>query len=221
MSRARGPSSALAAALLATIFAGPARAGEEPAAPPATTDHVRLEAAGRELSGWPLAPQADRGYVLLGDDGAIAVLPRDPAPRMLEVEARPVAEVPSAALVAGLSNADEWARDACEELLSRQGAAALPFLGGEDLLERCVDALQWDGSALVRHQAIVRLGRCVDLRAVDPLLAHLEGCEERSLRIITFDALRRLTGRNFGRDEQRWRNWWSNHRSELLPDKTR
>ena len=41
------------------------------------------------------------------------------------------------------------------------------------------------------------------------------------MRLVTFDALRRLTGRKFGRDEAAWRAWWTNHRAELLPEEAR
>ena len=40
--------------------------------------------------------------------------------------------------------------------------------------------------------------------------------DERSLRVATFDALRRLTAHDFGRDEDAWRAWWTNHRKEIV-----
>ena len=88
-----------------------------------------------------------------------------------------------------------------------------------ELLARCTDLLKLDASELVRHEAILCLGRTRDPHAIDPLLAHLEGCDSRSLRLVTFDSLRRLTGRNLKRDEEAWRAWWTNHRAEVLGER--
>jgi hypothetical protein len=37
------------------------------------------------------------------------------------------------------------------------------------------------------------------------------------VQIAAFAALRGITGMKFGRDEDAWRAWWTNHRDELLP----
>jgi hypothetical protein len=270
---------------LAALLGAPARAGDAPEekaqAPVATADHVvMVPRAGVPVSGWPLDPSAAGGCALLRDDGAIVIVPTQPAPEIRSVDPRPVTDVPSGALAAGLAHAEPGVRDRCEELLREQGepglkhlgaafdsdaveanrralsilarqaakfpkaaAAWLPrvrnrldaadeqvrkaalrafaALGAEDAGDRCLEALRDDESVHVRHEAIVQLGRRQDLRAVDALLEHLASCEERSLRLVTFDALRRLTGKGFGRDEQQWRNWWANHRAELLPESAR
>ena len=108
-----------------------------------------------------------------------------------------------------------------DERVRQIALRAYVALAAEDRLERCLDALAGDDSVLVRHEAIVLLGRSGDVQMVDPLFANLTGCDERSLRLVTFDALRRLTGKNFGRDEQQWRNWWANHRLEFFPQDAR
>jgi len=268
----RSPALLLAAAL----DGGGARAEEPPAAAVPTLEHVILSASGRRYAGWPLDPLAEGGCAFLSDEGVVVLVPRDPPPEIHDVVARPVTEVPPAALVAALSHAERGVRDRCEDLLREQGALALPHygaaldgkspeacrlalsllaqqaaafpkasgawlttvrsrlldasdemvrkmalrayaaLGADDAFSRCTDSLRLDPSVQVRHEAIVLLGRTKDLHAVDPLLDHLARCEERSLRLVTFDALRRLTGRSFARDEARWRSWWTNHRAELL-----
>ncbi len=277
MSANHGCRTLAGAALIGALLGAPvALADDGPRAPVPMADYVRFVVAGRELSGWPLDPTAEGGCALLVEGGAIEVIADQPPPELKEHTARPVTEIPSPGLVAGLAHVDAGVRDRCEELLVDQGAVALPHLGAalddrsaeacrralrilvdqaakfpkpahawlsrvranlgaddelvremalrayaalgeEDVRERCEDALFRDASIHVRHEAIVQLGRKGDLRAVDAILKHLEECGERSLRLVSFDALRRLTGRRFGRNEEQWRNWWSNHREELLP----
>ena len=108
-----------------------------------------------------------------------------------------------------------------DESVRRAALSAYVASGADDVRVRCEDLLQFDESLRVRHDAIVQLGRSGDLRAVDSLLAELPECEERSLKVAAFDSLRRLTGKNYGRDEARWRAWWRNHRFELVRDPAR
>lgn len=98
----------------------------------------------------------------------------------------------------------------------RAALRAYAVLKQEDLIATCLDRLRNDDSALMHHDAIGVLGRQGDLHVVDVVLEHLEGCDDRSERLVAFDALRRLTGMKFGRDAAAWRNWWTNHRDELL-----
>jgi len=233
--------------------------------------------AGKQWSGYALAPDAPKGFALLTDDGKVALLARAPAPATLETKSRPVSAVPATALATGLAHAEEVVRDRCEQLLLAQGDLAQPALaaavndaspearrraltiasklaptnakaaqpwigrararlidgdesvrraalacyaaaGADDVREKCEELLQFDDSTRVHHDAIVQLGRTHDLRAVDPLFTQLADSQERAVRIAAFDALRRLTGKNYGRDEARWRAWWKNHRAELVPD---
>jgi len=109
-----------------------------------------------------------------------------------------------------LSDSDEHVRQAALHCYA--------LFGEKDLLKRCTDVLSHDGSELVRHEAIQVLGRLGDPHGIDPLFEHLARCQERSLRLVTFDSLRRITGKGFGRDEDAWTAWWANHRTELLPD---
>jgi HEAT repeat protein len=247
--------------------------------PEPTIEHVHVDVAGHGFDGWTLERETEEGFALLGDDGKIVLIPKTPAPEIRDAEVRPVKELPSASLAAGLGHSVPLVRDRCEELLLDQGAAALPAIGAalsddsvetrrralgivaqeasehakaacallpnvtrclgdgaelvrhaalhayaqlgpRDLLVRCTETLEDDHSILVRHEAIVCLGRLGDVRAIDPLLAHLEHCEEQPLRRVTFDALRRLGGVNLGRDEAAWRAWWTNHRERVLQEQT-
>jgi hypothetical protein len=103
-----------------------------------------------------------------------------------------------------------------EKLVRRSALAAYAALQPEDLFTVCVDLLRHDGAPEVRHDVIGVLGRSGDVRAMDPLFEHLTGCEDRSLRLVTFDAFKRLTNMGFKREEADWRAWWENHRDETL-----
>ena len=92
-------------------------------------EHVRLEIAGKVVSGCALDPSAAGGYALLADDGRIQILPRSPPPRVLKAQARPVTDLPSSSLVAGLGHAELAVRDRCQALLRTQGVAALAAIG--------------------------------------------------------------------------------------------
>jgi HEAT repeat protein len=95
---------------------------------------------------------------------------------------------------------------------------AFAKLRKDEALPICVDRLENDGSPLVQHSAAERIGGLGDYHGVDPLLDHLGRCEDRGVRIAVFAALRRISGKNLGRDEEAWRAWWTNHKDELLPD---
>ncbi|MSP15085.1 MAG: hypothetical protein EXR73_00490 [Myxococcales bacterium] len=86
----------------------------------------------------------------------------------------------------------------------------------DDLRVACLDLLRFDESALLHHDAISLLGHLGDRRAIDVIVAHLDSCDDRSERLVAFDALRRITGMRFGRDADAWRAWWTNHRAEVL-----
>jgi HEAT repeat protein len=99
----------------------------------------------------------------------------------------------------------------------RAALTAYAALAPSDLVATALGVLRFDRDPLLHHDAIAVLGRQGDLRVVDTLLEHLDGCDDRSERLVAFDALRRLTGKKFGRDAEAWRAWWTNHRAELLP----
>jgi hypothetical protein len=108
-----------------------------------------------------------------------------------------------------------------DERVRKTALVAYGALRREDFLELCVTRLRFDRSALVRHAAMVELGGLGDLRGVDPLLDQLVGCDDHATRVVVFNALRKITGQNLGRDEDAWRAWWTNHREEVLASRGR
>lgn len=176
-------------------------------------------AAVAALLGDPAEVVRDRAEELLIEQGPLA------APVLGGVLAAEAAETRLRALrVLERVPAPQWrarvrARvDDRDAAVRRAAIHAYAALQPDDLLDVAGGVLRFDDAVGARHAAIVALGRLGDPHAIDPLFDHLEGCEERSLRLVTFDALRRLTGRKLGRDEAAWRAWWTNHRHELLPD---
>jgi hypothetical protein len=249
--------------------AAKAPAAKAPAPKGPQLERVRLQSKAKELAGWRLGAEDDGSFALLQDDGNVAWLAAEPAPKWLERSERPLTEVPSGHLVGALEHPQECVRDRCEELLVAQGPTASAALGAallapsvemrkralavlaekpakqwkarvrerldddemvvrraalaayvalkpDDLFQVSLDLLRHDDAEEVRHDVIGVLGRSGDVRAVDPLFDHLTGCEDRSLRLVTFDALKRLTGMGFKREEADWRAWWANHRDETL-----
>jgi hypothetical protein len=261
----------LARLAVVVALAAPSGRADDKAPPVPTSEHVSLRVAGKPLAGWTVDADAKDGTVLLGDDGAFVKVVWGPSVTRLGAEARPVTEIPGAALVTGLSYDGELVRDRCQEWLGQRGAEAAPLLAQAlqadvadarrralavlehgpidslassvkscvrdsdervraealaayaalkrpDALSVCIDRADSDSSLLVQHAAAEQIGFLHDLHGVDPLLRLLGATEDRGVKIVVFASLRRITGMKFGRDEDAWRAWWTNHREELLPD---
>jgi len=58
----------------------------------------------------------------------------------------------------------------------------------------------------VRRAAAWALGELKDPRAVEPLISALKD-EDVIVRYIAAEALEKITGKNFGVDEAKWRDW--------------
>ena len=58
----------------------------------------------------------------------------------------------------------------------------------------------------VRRVAVWALEELKDPRAVEPLISALKD-EDMRVRFWTVKALEKITGKNFGEDEAKWRDW--------------
>ena len=103
-----------------------------------------------------------------------------------------------------------------EPKVRRHALRAYAEIHPGDLYDRCEAVLTFEHDDWVRHEALSQLGPLGDLRAVDLLLEELVQSENESLRLRTFESLRRLTGHRFGSDERKWRSWWKSRREEVL-----
>jgi len=123
----------------------------------------------------------------------------------------------AAAPMAPLASAVRKCVDDRDQGVRAAALCAYVALKRPDALRVCVERLEGDDSPRVLHSAIENLGELRDMHAVEPLLEHLANCSDRDLQIVTFAALRKITGKTLGRDENAWRAWWTNHKDEVLP----
>jgi HEAT repeat protein len=70
-----------------------------------------------------------------------------------------------------------------------------------------------DKDPLVRQGAARALGIIGDTRAVDPLIATLRD-GNRHVQGDAAEALRKITGEDFGGDHEKWQDWWERSKRE-------
>ena len=84
-------------------------------------------------------------------------------------------------------------------------AFGLYKLGDTQKIEFLISALK-DEDRDVRDAAARALGELKDPRAVEPLITALKD-EDGDVRQAAVEALEKITGKNFGEDEAKWRDW--------------
>ena len=87
----------------------------------------------------------------------------------------------------------------------RSAAEALGEIKDLRAVEPLIAALK-DGRYAVRSAAADELGEIKDLRAVEPLIAALKD-EDAHVRSSAVRALRAITGRDFGQNQDEWLSW--------------
>jgi HEAT repeat protein len=92
----------------------------------------------------------------------------------------------------------------------------LAGLNGPRAVKLLIRTLQ-DPDDRVRRVAVRALARLGDVRAVEPLIAVLreeadEGFRHEDIRDAVAQALRELTGRDFGHLHAEWSAWWRQHK---------
>jgi HEAT repeat protein len=101
----------------------------------------------------------------------------------------------------------------CGQPTYRQNAAAvLAEMMDGNVLQR-LEFLLEDRKAdiAVRQAALWTLGRCGRKQAAGILLEQLSH-DQDAIRRVAAEALAELTGRNYGNDVVRWREWWDEHK---------
>ena len=73
------------------------------------------------------------------------------------------------------------------------------------VIEGIIAALK-DEDKYGRKGAVIALGEIGDERAVESLIATLKD-EDGDVRQAAVEALEKITGKNFGEDEAKWRDW--------------
>ncbi len=81
-------------------------------------------------------------------------------------------------------------------------------------MELLIAALK-DKSKRIRRGAAISLGAMKDPRAIEPLIAALKD-ESLLVRIKSAYALYEITGKDFGRNQEKWQEWWAKNKQNIL-----
>jgi HEAT repeat protein len=149
---------------------------------------------------------------MIGDpravDGLLSVVTDDhPILRRKAVEALGRIGDPRAEekLIPLLKDNESFVRSKAAWALGRlKDVRALPFL---------VAALN-DDDKWVRHSAVEALGEIKDPRSVEPLIT-LIADKDPDVQRRAVGVLWKMTGNDFGRDQERWRGWWIENKGKF------
>ncbi len=95
-----------------------------------------------------------------------------------------------------------------------RAAEAVGKIGDRRAIEPLI-AMMEDEEALVRSNAAAALGEMRDPRVVEPLIAALKD-KDVNVRSRAEEALRKITGKDFGKDSDRWHEWWQENRETVF-----
>lgn len=73
-------------------------------------------------------------------------------------------------------------------------------------------------NSYVRRDAAISLGVRKDLRAIEPLIHTLKD-EELYVQDCASESLTKITGQDFGKDYEKWKEWWEQNKGEFLKDR--
>jgi HEAT repeat protein len=105
-----------------------------------------------------------------------------------------------------------------EDWRVRQGAAsALGKLKDLRAVERLIEALK-DKDPVVRWVAATALGELKDPRAVEPLIEALKD-KHGHVKERAEEALQKITGKDFGKDPEKWQKWWKENKERFIKGK--
>ncbi len=94
----------------------------------------------------------------------------------------------------------------------RASAVALGNLERETSIDLIIDALKdKDEDIHVRRDAAYLLRSTKDLRAIEPLINAL-GDKDSVIPGYAADALCEITGQDFGKEAQKWQEWWEKNK---------
>ncbi|ODS33014.1 MAG: heat repeat-containing PBS lyase [Candidatus Scalindua rubra] len=94
--------------------------------------------------------------------------------------------------------------------VQRNVVKALVEIKDPQTVEPLIDALR-DENPRVRRWAAVALGGLRDIRAVEPLINALRD-EKLLVRVKSAYALYEITGKDLGRDPEKWQKWWAKNK---------
>ncbi len=91
-------------------------------------------------------------------------------------------------------------------------AIALGELKAKKAVDPLIESLKKDVFWGVRTGAAWALGEIGDKKAVEPLILALKN-ESYDVRLASYKALKKLTGKDFGKHYQAWWRWWQENKS--------
>lgn len=80
-------------------------------------------------------------------------------------------------------------------------------------VEALINALRHK-DPLMREKAAEALGETKDMKAVEPLIAMLKD-EEETIPGIAAESLEKITGKNLGKDHDKWQKWWEQKKGTI------
>jgi len=80
-------------------------------------------------------------------------------------------------------------------------------------VEALINALRHK-DPLMREKAAEALGEIKDPKAIEPLIAMLKD-EEETIPGIAAEALEKITGKNLGKDHDKWQKWWEQNKGTI------
>jgi hypothetical protein len=87
--------------------------------------------------------------------------------------------------------------------------------GGTVLMDRYIANLK-QGNPRVRQRSARLLGLSKDTRVVEPLISAL-GDDDGTVRDLAAESLAKVTGKDFGKDQAKWRAWWKENPRTTAP----
>ena len=90
-------------------------------------------------------------------------------------------------------------------------ASALGEMKETRAVEPLIATLKNDNNGYVRAMAAWALGQIKDRRAVEPLIAAITD-ESSDVRKRSPLALKQITGKDFGKDQAKWQEWWEKNK---------
>ncbi len=101
-----------------------------------------------------------------------------------------------------------------ETVVQRECAVALGKIGQPDSVEVLIKACK--NFPAIRREVLLAIGKYPAHASVEFLIVALGQKLTPDESHAALTGLRRLTSRDFGRDIERWRVWWAEHRDEIL-----
>jgi HEAT repeat protein len=90
-------------------------------------------------------------------------------------------------------------------------ARALGALKDKNALDALMEAVTEDTDNFVREESALSLGKIGDAKAIPALISTLKD-EYKDTQLRAASSLKTITGQDFGRDREKWSNWYESQK---------